>query len=501
MRLLIVGAGIAGITATVEALKAGISDITVLEKNDHVGGVWGAGGLAWESMQTNVSRHTVFFTDFPWPEETPDFPTTLQMREYIEAYVEHMGIRHFIQFSSTINTLTQTEDKQWKATWSTQEGETTQIFDHALLATGKFSEPHIPDFPGLTSVEYIHSAKFTSTEDFVGKTVLVIGSSFSGVSIAEALAKDPRIKKVKHLINTPQRLGLKYYSIDPENQGPSLPRDIFFNQAQIEQLSKQPHKRNAILAHLCGDQDCIPAWKIPEGFIPKLTITDGHYLELACADKIETIQDKIDHFEPGKVFLRNSTIIDIDTIIFCTGYHNTAPYLPKPLQQLPDDSFYLKTFPIELSNIACCGMFKQTFAPHTFIVELQAKLAIAHFMGRWLMPESAIIATEKNANEATIFIEQLATALNIHPNQHRESFTARERLLLLGPPTPWQFKLRGPDSDPEQAIEQMQKLIIEICCEKKYGQNNANNKLAYHCLQWLKQEKPNKNEPYRNHFF
>ena len=387
-----------------------------------------------------------------------------------------------------MQTLTQTEDEQWEATWFVAGEKITQVFDAVLLATGKFAKPYIPAFAGVDSVEYIHSAQFKAAEDFSGKTVLVVGSSFSGVSIAEALATDPQVTQVKQLIRTTRRLGVKYYSVDPEHDGPTLPRDIFFNRTQLEALAQNPQKRNAVFTRLCGDQESLSAWKVPEGMIPKLTITEGRYRELARAGKIEATRGEIDRFEVQKVFLRNDpNPLTFDVVIFCTGYHNKASYLPEDLQALSEDDFYLKTFPPGVPNIAYCGTFKQTFAPHTWIVELQAQLAMAYFTKKWLMPESDVIASTPSANEANVLIDQLEMVLGIHPQQHRASLTPHERLLLLSPRTPWESKLRGPGSNPACAAQAIEKLMVDVCCERVRGHPSAQGKLAHLCLQWLKQ--------------
>lgn len=61
-----------------------------------------------------------------------------------------------------------------------------QKFDHVIVATGHFSVPNIPSFPGIDQFpgRIIHSHDFRNASQFKDQTLLVVGSSYSAEDIA-----------------------------------------------------------------------------------------------------------------------------------------------------------------------------------------------------------------------------------------------------------------------------------------------------------------------------
>ncbi|XP_055337790.1 senecionine N-oxygenase-like [Paramacrobiotus metropolitanus] len=62
----------------------------------------------------------------------------------------------------------------------------TEQFDWVVVATGHFSIPNYPEFPGMDSFpgRVVHSHDFRNAADFAGKRVLIIGRSYSAEDIA-----------------------------------------------------------------------------------------------------------------------------------------------------------------------------------------------------------------------------------------------------------------------------------------------------------------------------
>ena len=66
-----------------------------------------------------------------------------------------------------------------------------QTFDYVIIATGHFSVPHLPDFPGLNKFpgRVMHAHNFRDAREFRDKNLLLIGASYSAEDIAVQLAK------------------------------------------------------------------------------------------------------------------------------------------------------------------------------------------------------------------------------------------------------------------------------------------------------------------------
>ena len=57
-----------------------------------------------------MSKENYCFSDYPFPEETPDYPHHTQMAAYVNSYVDHYDLRRHIRFNTTVTRLTRDQD-------------------------------------------------------------------------------------------------------------------------------------------------------------------------------------------------------------------------------------------------------------------------------------------------------------------------------------------------------------------------------------------------------
>ena len=98
----VIGAGSSGIAAVKALAQRGIA-FDCFEKSDRVGGNWvfrNTNGMssAYRSLHINTSRARMAYSDFPMPDDYPDFPHHTQVAAYFDAYVDHFGLREKITF-------------------------------------------------------------------------------------------------------------------------------------------------------------------------------------------------------------------------------------------------------------------------------------------------------------------------------------------------------------------------------------------------------------------
>ena len=69
--------------------------------------------------------------------------------------------------------------------------EYSQEFDRVIVASGHFSTPHVPTFPGIESFNgrVLHAHDFRNAREFTGKRCLLVGSSYSAEDIGLQLYK------------------------------------------------------------------------------------------------------------------------------------------------------------------------------------------------------------------------------------------------------------------------------------------------------------------------
>ena len=53
----------------------------------------------------NVSKHNYCFSDFPFPDDTTEFPHNVEMENYIRNYVKHFELAKHIHFLTQVNSL------------------------------------------------------------------------------------------------------------------------------------------------------------------------------------------------------------------------------------------------------------------------------------------------------------------------------------------------------------------------------------------------------------
>ena len=61
-----------------------------------------------------------------------------------------------------------------------------QRFDYICVASGHYSTPNFPEYPGIETFEgrVLHSHDFRNSGEFAGQKILLVGSSYSGEDIA-----------------------------------------------------------------------------------------------------------------------------------------------------------------------------------------------------------------------------------------------------------------------------------------------------------------------------
>lgn len=55
---------------------------------------------------SNVSKENYSFSDYPFPDETEDFPHNAVMADYVRDYTKHFGVDKLIKFHMQVNKLT-----------------------------------------------------------------------------------------------------------------------------------------------------------------------------------------------------------------------------------------------------------------------------------------------------------------------------------------------------------------------------------------------------------
>lgn len=192
-RACIIGAGSSGIAAAKILKERGIP-FDCFEAGSDIGGVWryeNDTGVspAYASLHCNTSGRETAYSDFPMPDDYPDFPHHTQMLAYFESYVDHFGLRDSITFGARVTEVAPGASGGWDVTVEDRTGaRRQQNYEAVLVASGHHWQPHMPVPSGNYTGKILHARDYRGPDDFWEKRVLVVGIGNSACDIVCELA-------------------------------------------------------------------------------------------------------------------------------------------------------------------------------------------------------------------------------------------------------------------------------------------------------------------------
>ncbi|MBK5218401.1 MAG: NAD(P)/FAD-dependent oxidoreductase [Thermoleophilia bacterium] len=184
---IVIGAGISGVVAALRLREAGIPFV-VLERNQDVGGVWLTNTYPGAGVDTPSYLYSYSFFHRAW--ET-HFGKRDEVVGYVGDMVEHFDLRADIRFEVEVESASYDEEAQrWTVVAEEDGREATFSAEILITAVGIFSQPSIPDLPGIDRFEgpVFHSSEWPEDLDLSGKRVAVVGAGASAMQIVPAIA-------------------------------------------------------------------------------------------------------------------------------------------------------------------------------------------------------------------------------------------------------------------------------------------------------------------------
>ncbi|MES2684979.1 MAG: NAD(P)/FAD-dependent oxidoreductase [Pseudomonadota bacterium] len=185
--VLIIGAGFAGLGAAIQLRKAGISDITILERGTAVGGTWRDN--QYPGAACDIPSNLYSYSFAPNPDWSRAYSGSREILGYIHHLVAEYQLEELIRFGQNVTAMAFDEAAGlWRI--ETAHGE-RHAARSVVMAPGPLSNASLPKMAGIEQFkgQKIHSAKWDHGYDFNGKRVAVIGTGASGVQIIPELVK------------------------------------------------------------------------------------------------------------------------------------------------------------------------------------------------------------------------------------------------------------------------------------------------------------------------
>ena len=187
--VVVVGAGISGISAAVQLKAAGVPFV-VIEKNRGVGGTW------FENRYPGIrvdspSRGYLHLFSLEYPQPYSFCPGEENVR-YMEWVVDKHDLREHLVFDTEVDSMTWDEDTQ---TWDIQatgpDGQRSWRGNAVISCVGFLSRPQHVQIEGLESFAGVacHTAQWPKELDLAGQRVGIVGSGASGYQTTPVIAK------------------------------------------------------------------------------------------------------------------------------------------------------------------------------------------------------------------------------------------------------------------------------------------------------------------------
>lgn len=336
--VVIIGAGISGIGAAYRITERNpAARYLILERRDRVGGTWDL--FRYPGVRSDSSIYTLCWPWAPWPGEEYVAEGD-RIRDYMEDAAQRHGIYPNIRFR------TQVKSADWDSagdTWTIQaiaDGKPISYRTRfVFFGSGYYSydDPYTPEFPGLERFAgtIVHPQHWPDNLDYSGKTVVVIGSGATAVSMVPALARTAgKVVMLQrspgYLFSMPRRnLLMEPFRklLPPKLSYPIIRAVAMLFEKFIWVLARGAPGFTRKLVRWQNSSMLPAGYPVDTDFRPRYNpwdermclVTDGDVFEAIRRGRLEVITDHVDHIDTTGITLKSGRHVDADIIVTATG--------------------------------------------------------------------------------------------------------------------------------------------------------------------------------------
>jgi cation diffusion facilitator CzcD-associated flavoprotein CzcO len=334
-RVVVIGAGFAGIGMAAALRQAGIEDFLVVDRGSEIGGTWRDNTYPGLCCDVPSNLYSFSFRPGRWSRR---FPPRAEILAYLQALARERGLGPYLRLGSGV---TAAEFDEPGGTWNLtlDTGERLQA-SAVVSAVGQLTRPAFPDIPGrdeFTGPSW-HSARWDHSVGLAGKRVAVIGTGASAIQFV------PEVAKTAAHLDVYQR-SAPY--ILPKNDRPYREADqILFDRLPLarkadrlriflygEMLTsgfvlspKMLAAPRAMWRHqlrVITDPDlrakCIPDYVMG----CKRVLFSNDWYPTLQRPNVDLVTEKIERVAPQGVVIADGTLRPADVVIYGTGYQAT----------------------------------------------------------------------------------------------------------------------------------------------------------------------------------
>ncbi len=209
-KVAIIGAGPSGL-AQLRAFQsaankgAEMPEIVCYEKQSDWGGLWNYSwrtgvdengyachGSMYRYLWSNGPKEGLEFADYTFDEHfghaIASYPPRAVLFDYIIGRVNKAGVRDKIRFNNIVRDISFDDGTRMFTVTARDlntDTETAETYDYVICASGHFSTPNAPHYPGFETFRgrVLHAHDFRDAREFIDKDLLILGSSYSAEDI------------------------------------------------------------------------------------------------------------------------------------------------------------------------------------------------------------------------------------------------------------------------------------------------------------------------------
>ena len=186
LRVIVIGAGMAGILSVIRLREIGLPDVTVYEKADRLGGTWREN--RYPGVACDVPSHLYSYSFAPNPEWTHRFSPGPEIQEYLEAVAAEHDVDQDVRYGEEV------AEMRWDGgCWHLRTASgLTDVADVVIAATGVLHHPNYPDIEGLDDFAgtTMHTARWDEGVALTGRRVGIIGTGSSAIQTVPTIVGD-----------------------------------------------------------------------------------------------------------------------------------------------------------------------------------------------------------------------------------------------------------------------------------------------------------------------
>jgi cation diffusion facilitator CzcD-associated flavoprotein CzcO len=331
-----------GLCMAIKLQQAGITDVTIYEKAEDVGGTWRDN--TYPGLSCDIPSRFYQYTFAMKPDWSRFFSPGGEIHEYFSGVADTHGLRERIRFGTEVLGAEFVDDR-WRV--RTSDGGTSEV-DFLISATGILHHPRYPDIAGLDTFggAVFHSARWDHDIELAGKRVAVIGTGSTGVQIVCGLADtagrvDMFQRSAQWIMPFPnQRYSRatkaahrRFPWLDQLTYRSYMKIFEFFARALVK-----PGWRRRLIGAMCrANLRTVRDPELRRALTPdyqpmcKRLVISSRFYRAIQQDNVHLVTEGIDHVEPRGIVTADGVLHELDVIALATGFDAHAFMRPMSL--------------------------------------------------------------------------------------------------------------------------------------------------------------------------